>query len=90
MKNMIVRQYQETQKAPKVYHIAVSNIDFASKYAEWGTFGPNGDQPLKFVRLIDCSTDHLRKICQQIGPDADYWQIISHILKQRNSNIFNS
>lgn len=28
----------------------------------WGTYGPKGDQPLKWVFLKECSTDHLQAI----------------------------
>ncbi len=30
----------------------------------WGTFGPNGDQPLKYILLRDAEVDHLQKILQ--------------------------
>lgn len=26
----------------------------------WGTYGPNGDQPLRYVRLMDMTTDHIQ------------------------------
>jgi hypothetical protein len=28
----------------------------------WGTYGKSGKEPLKWVRLIDCETDHLQAI----------------------------
>lgn len=28
----------------------------------WGTYGPHGDQPLKYVRLCDMTTDHIRAV----------------------------
>lgn len=48
----------------------------------WGTNGPNGDEPVKYVLLKDCSKDHLDKIselCKQRGHKklqeiADYWR----------------
>jgi len=26
----------------------------------WGTYGPNGDQPLQFVKLMDMTTEHIQ------------------------------
>jgi len=26
----------------------------------WGTYGPNGDQPLRWVRLMDMTSDHIQ------------------------------
>ena len=53
-------------------------------HAVWGTYGPNGDEPLKYVRLIDCSTDHLRNILRtqkQIDPSTR--DIINKIFDMR-------
>lgn len=68
----------------KKYFLEVS-LDQAIQIAEWGTFGPNGDQPLKMVRLIDCSTDHLRNIRKQTSLQRShpYTDFIDEILKQR-------
>ena len=68
---------------PKTYTIAVSDFNTAVKLAEWGTYGPNGNQPLQHVRLVDCSTDHLKNILKQVGNYSDYGQIIQQILKDR-------
>jgi len=65
------------------YCIAVSDFESAVKLAEWGTYGVDGKQPLKYVRLVDCSTDHLKKIIIQIGINSDYGKIITQILKDR-------
>ena len=43
-------------------HLAVWSDDdhkLIREYAEWGTYGINGDQPLKYVKIKDMSTDHL-------------------------------
>lgn len=29
------------------------------EWMEWGTYGKNGDQPLRYVKLKDMSTDHI-------------------------------
>lgn len=30
------------------------------EYATWGTYGINGDEELKYVKLMDMSTDHIQ------------------------------
>lgn len=63
--------------------IEVTNIEVAKRLAEWGTYGYDGKQPLTYVRLIDCSTDHLKAILRQVGGLSDYGVIINSILKDR-------
>jgi hypothetical protein len=41
------------------------DINDLKKVARWGTFGKSGKEPLKYVKLIDCSTEHLEAILQQ-------------------------
>lgn len=60
------------------------------KNALWGTYGPTGKDPLKYVRLIDCSTDHLKKIKIQCdlnqvisGIPHPYIKFINKIIKKR-------
>lgn len=62
----------------------------AKKVATWGTFGKDGIDPLKYVRLMDCSTEHLQAIlatqphidnCKACG--FTYREIIKDILKDR-------
>tara|TARA_R110002074_G_scaffold51396_2_gene130005 strand:+ start:16575 stop:16793 length:219 start_codon:yes stop_codon:yes gene_type:complete len=65
------------------YLITISDFKQAVKLAEWGTYGEDGKQPLKYVRLIDCSTEHLKKILLQIGVERSIRQIIAHILNER-------
>lgn len=33
--------------------------DKVREYLTWGTRGPNGDQPLRYVKLKDMDTDHI-------------------------------
>ncbi len=43
-------------------HLSVWSDDdheLIREHAEWGTYGINGDQPLKYVKIKDMSTDHL-------------------------------
>ena len=32
----------------------------------WGTFGPNGDQPLRFVKLCDMTTEHIQACLDKV------------------------
>ena len=50
----------------------------------WGTRGPLGDQPLKWVILNECETDHLNKILMFADPSELYRNTIETILKERN------
>lgn len=55
------------------------------KNTVWGTSGVNGDQPTRYVLLVDCVTDHLEKIrdlCVQRRND-EYVKVIDYILKER-------
>lgn len=68
-------------------------MEVAKQYAQWGTFGKGGmehckgtcpDHQLRWVRLIDCETDHLKAIlanCPHIS--SDYEEIIISILTDR-------
>lgn len=52
----------------------------------WGTNGPDGDQPTKYVMLIDCSSDHLNAILHHCGHISDdIRNIIKSILIDRES-----
>jgi hypothetical protein len=45
-------------------------FDKVRKAVEWGTYGINGDQPLKWVKLCDMETAHINavlKVCNLIG-----------------------
>lgn len=50
----------------------------------WGTYGKKGDQPLKYVPLINCTTDHLHAILKNVknlGPMHE--AVMVSILKDR-------
>jgi hypothetical protein len=52
----------------------------------WGTNGPNGDQPTKYVMLVDCSSDHLHSILHHCGHISDETRnIVKSILIDRES-----
>lgn len=73
-------------KIPQAKGIDYSKIDGAE--ARWGTYGKNGDQPLRWVKLKDCETDHLQAILEtQINLDKGYKQTIQEILQARNAPV---
>jgi len=37
------------------------------EYVQWGTYGPDGNQPLKLVRLKDMDTDHIKAVLETQG-----------------------
>ena len=42
--------------------LPTDDLHVIKKKLRWGTFGKGGRDPLKIVRLIDCSTEHLEAI----------------------------
>jgi hypothetical protein len=77
------------------YYILVDGLEEAKKQATWGTYGKNGlthcrgtcpEHQLRYVRLIDCSTEHLLAIVnsQYQIKGGDYEEIILSILKDRD------
>ena len=34
------------------------------QHVSWGTYGPNGDQPYRRVKVADMDTDHLQKVIE--------------------------
>jgi hypothetical protein len=60
------------------------SMEYKLMTAIWGTNGPKGDQPRKYVNLMDCETDHLLAILKNCGHISDdYRQIINYILMTR-------
>lgn len=64
-----------------------ADYDYASATKEtalWGTYGKSGSEPLRWVRLVDCETDHLLAIVRtQPQLPAGYLAIIHDILADR-------
>lgn len=76
------------------YNIAVLDLETAKEHAVWGTFGKGGllhcngtcpEHPLRYVRLKDCETDHLKAILatQSQIQGRSYQRIILSILADR-------
>lgn len=51
----------------------------------WGTRGEDGKQPLKFVRLADCSVEHLKAILKYRGEGGLYGRVIKSLLCQKET-----
>ncbi len=51
---------------------------------EWGTYGPNGDQPLTYVKIKDMTTDHL-EACVRTQPGAKMFDVFVTELTYRGS-----
>lgn len=59
------------------------DLSIIKKKIKWGTYGKHGDEPLRFVRLIDCSTEHLQAILREQRGGIYYRRIIEAIIKDR-------
>ena len=61
------------------------SFEYEVEQTIWGTNGINGDQPTKYVHLVDCDTDHLEAILQLCKDrrNDDYVKIIKYILNKR-------
>jgi len=56
----------------------------AKKQMTWGTYGKHRSEPLKYVRLMDCSTEHLKAILRTQGQIVDLTRlVIESILEDR-------
>jgi len=68
-----------------VFNINMKGMGYAIYHAVWGTCGPDGKDELNYVRLIDCSTDHLKNILKYSSASItpDYHTIIYEILNSR-------
>jgi hypothetical protein len=64
-----------------------SDLNEIKHLLRWGTFGIDGKQPLQYVRLIDCSTEHLSNILKQRNISEIYQKVIGLILKDRKIDI---
>lgn len=63
-------------------------INILKYVVKWGTYGKGGNEPLRMVRLIDCSSEHLVNIIKNLHifgycRSRPYFQIIQCILKDR-------
>ena len=49
----------------------------------WGTYGKDCEQPFKWVRLIDCESEHLNNILKNVKVDLIRQRTIHAILEER-------
>jgi hypothetical protein len=60
-------------------------LDVIAQKLLWGTRGKDGKQPLKYVRLASCETDHLQAILKNVPNLSDlYNQVINLIIFERD------
>jgi len=54
----------------------------------WGTYGPNGDQPLKYVKLCDMEADHIRACLKNVqGMYPQFRAAMENELKHRSGTL---
>jgi hypothetical protein len=73
---------------PELITISVNGIEQAKQYAVWLTKGKDRTQPTTAVRLVDCTSDHLKNIvANKPNLSADYRRIIESILEDRGETL---
>lgn len=60
-----------------------ASIEQKAEKLIWGTRGKNGDQPLKYVLMKDCETDHLNAILETQIITKDRRNVIEYIIRKR-------
>lgn len=77
------------------FMVGVNGLETAKQTAMWGSFGKGGvehcsgtcpEHPLRWKRLMDCETEHLKAILRTQRPQASYFVIITSILEDRKQN----
>ena len=89
---MIDQRFQQHYRA--LAFLAIGEISRAKKLMMWGTYGKGGvehcygtcpEHQLRWVRLIDCSTEHLHAILRtQSHIGHDYTRVFNTIIQDRN------
>lgn len=65
-----------------------SSLEEAKKKMLWGTYGKPRKKRVKWVKLIDCTTEHLQAILKtQYQLDSTFKTIIQSILQDRLTNV---
>ena len=60
------------------------NLDTQVAFAEWGTYGKNGDEELHYIKIKDMTTEHLRAvISEQEGMNKNIRNLMFYELKKR-------
>lgn len=80
--------YQALDERGNPYMKQTNDFQEAKENFVWGTYGNDGRQPLRLVRLMDCSDEHLQAILDtqpQIGSFTT--RVIKCILRERITKI---
>jgi hypothetical protein len=77
-----------TSNRVELFTIKVAGLDDAKNLAVWLTKGQDRTQPATAVRLVDCTSDHLKNIVLN-KPDLseDYLRVIESILEDRGETL---
>lgn len=61
------------------------SFEWQAENSIWGTLGINGDEPISFVMLKDCSCEHLKKIKEMREKKGDnpLFKIVDFWIKQK-------
>jgi hypothetical protein len=53
---------------------------------EWGTYGPSGDKPLRYVKLYDMDRDHIQAILRTVASlSPAFFKVLMDELDYRNT-----
>lgn len=64
----------------------IGSLEEKSKVFCWGTSGPDGTEPLKYVLLKDCSVDHLKNILDNVRHvHEETREVIEFLIKKHDS-----
>lgn len=75
-------QQQEMLRKQRL-KVAMDKLPQVVKDATWGTYGKDGNEPLKYVHLVDCDSVHLGLILIQMPRFHPYVSFIQQILEAR-------
>jgi hypothetical protein len=68
--------------------VKVNGLDQAKQVAVWLTKGLDRTQPASAVRLVDCTSDHLKNIvANKPNLSPDYLRVIDSILADRGDTL---
>jgi hypothetical protein len=74
---------------PNTFTVSAT-LDEIKLVARWGTRGKSGKEPVRWVRLVDCSTEHLQNILKtqpQLEDLVGFKEIIESILQDRQNAV---
>ena len=84
LKNQLGYPTQKEEKLRKQrLKVAMDKLPQIVKDATWGTYGKDGNEPLKYVHLVDCDSVHLGLILIQMPRFHPYVSFIQQILEAR-------